>query len=100
MKLVLDTTNKTIKIEESVNLGELTETLERMLPLGLWKEFTLETNTQIVWSNPIIIRDYPYIINPYPYPTYPWYNPLPQIIYSDGITATPQLQTGTYCIET
>lgn len=99
MKLVLDTTNKTIKIEESVNLGELTNTLERMLPLGLWKEFKLETNTQIIWSNPIIIRDYPYI-NPFPYPTYPWYNPLPQMIYTNqGIEGQMQLQTGTYCIE-
>jgi hypothetical protein len=35
MKLQLDTTNKTIKIEELVNLGELTEMLEKILPNGL-----------------------------------------------------------------
>ena len=96
MKLLLDTTNKTIKIEESVTLGELTDTLEKMLPLGLWKEFTLETNTQIVWSNPIVIGNYPYIV---PYPTYPWYNP-PRVTYTnDGMLGQPQLQSGTYCIE-
>lgn len=101
MKIVLDTTNKTIKIEELVILGELVETLERILPMGLWKEFKLETNTQIVWSAPIIIRDY---TNPYRYPNidphYPWYNPVPWITYTEsGLTASYQLQTGTYCIE-
>lgn len=34
MKLQLDTTNKTIKIEELVNLQELTDALEKLLPDG------------------------------------------------------------------
>jgi len=94
MKIVLDTTNKTIKIEESVNLGELIDALDRLLP-GEWKTFKLETNTQIAWQNPIIVKEYPY----YPY-TWPWYNPLPQVTYSnDGLQGQFQLQSGSYCVE-
>ena len=56
MKLQLDTINKTIKIEGNVKLSELTETLDKILP-GLWKEFTLESNTTIInWQNPIYIQ--------------------------------------------
>jgi hypothetical protein len=72
MKLQFDTTNKTIKVEESVNLKELTETLEKLLPNGEWKEFTLQTNTVIQnFSSPVIIRErnYPY------WWTSPWYSP-------------------------
>lgn len=43
MKIQLDTTNKTIKVEESVKLQELTDALEKLLPNGEWKEFKLET---------------------------------------------------------
>jgi hypothetical protein len=76
MKLILDTTEKTIKIEESVNLKDLFEMLERLLPNGDWKEFKLETNTSIVWNNPSPIIINPYVPSPFdvPYqPTYPWY---------------------------
>lgn len=100
MKLVLDTTKKIIKIEESINLGELFETLERILPLNEWKGFILETNTQIVWNTPIILKEFIGTSPLYPYPTYPWYNPVPQITYTnDAIQGLPQLQIGTYCIE-
>ena len=44
MKIQLDTINKTIKIEEQVNLKELVKTLEKLLPKGLWKEFDLINN--------------------------------------------------------
>lgn len=58
MKIQLDTKNKTIKIEDDVKLSELVDTLERLLPKGKWKEFTLEVNTIIDrWSSPIIIRE-------------------------------------------
>jgi len=81
MKLQLDTTAKTIKVEESVKLSKLIETLKKLLPSNEWKDFTLETNTTIsYWTNPIIIREYPtypIIIREYPtYPkwtNYPWY---------------------------
>lgn len=71
MKLQLDTTNKTIQIEQDVNLQEMFDLLERLLPDGLWKEFTLIThqNTMII-NSPIVT---PIIIDRYPtYPTYPW----------------------------
>jgi hypothetical protein len=63
MKLQLDTENKTIKLEKDVVLSNLIETLEKLLPHGEWKEFTLETNTVIhQWSNPVVL---PSVI-PYP----------------------------------
>jgi len=71
MKLQLDTKEKVIRLEESVNLGEFTETLKLLLPDGLWKEYRLETNCTIFWNNPIVIEPY----RPY---TWPW------ITYTDG----------------
>ena len=69
MKIQLDTKEKTIRIEEKVNAEELFKTLKKLLPNDEWKGFTLEVNSQIIWTDPIIIN--PYIpINPYP-----WYNP-------------------------
>ena len=68
MKIQLDTKSKTVKLEESVNLGELQEMLEKFLPENQWKEYKLETNTVINnWSNPIIIDRY------HPRPYYPWW---------------------------
>lgn len=72
MKLQLDTKLKTIKIEETVNLGELTEMLEKLLPFGAWKEFTLEATIIHNWSSPIVIDKYqPYV----PYQNPWWQNP-------------------------
>ena len=56
MKIQLDTIQKTIKLESSVKLQELFDTLNKLLPGGQWAEFTLETNTIINWSNPIVIN--------------------------------------------
>lgn len=69
MKLQLDTINKTIKIEDNVSFQELIDVLEKLLPKGEWKKFTLETSTVINnWSSPIIIeKTVPR------YPSYPWY---------------------------
>ena len=71
MKIQFDTDNKTIKLESEVLLSKLVETLNKLLPNGEWKKFTLQTNTVIQhWSNPVVIREYP----TYPtYPRYPWY---------------------------
>lgn len=80
MKLQLDTTAKTIKIEKSINLGELTESLEKLLPNGLWKEFKLETNSIIEWRNPVIIDRYV----PYRQPWWEWC----KRTYSDEIMVT------------
>ena len=86
MKLQIDTTLKTIKVEGTVSLLELTETLERLLPNGVWKTFSLETGVEIIWSNPV-----PY----YPYwPYYPWWGTAPSpylygtMATNDGVTYT------------
>ena len=76
MKIPLDTENKTIKLEKDVVLAKLIETLEKLLPHGEWKEFTLETNTVIhQWSNPVVIPSViPYPVPPSPRPSWPWYS--------------------------
>ena len=86
MKIQLDTTAKTIRIEEPVNLGEFIELLDKqILPDGHWKEFKLETQTIIGWVNPVIINP----INPCPYP---WYD---QPYY----TTNSQLVSGVYNVD-
>jgi hypothetical protein len=77
MKIQLDTTAKTIKVEGSVNLNELYEALKKLLPQGEWKDFILEANTSITWINPITIQPYIYPYNPYPW----WGSP---VVYCGG----------------
>ncbi len=60
MKINLDYDRKIIGLESNTNLGEFFEKITKILPD--YKEWSLNTNTQIVWNNPITI---PYI------PTYP-----------------------------
>jgi len=60
MKIQLNTNDKTIKIEESVNICDLFKFLDKLLPkdspIGYWKDFKLETNTTITyWNNPIYV---------------------------------------------
>jgi hypothetical protein len=76
MKIQLDTTAKTIKVEEEVNLGELFDMLSKLLPDDLWKEYSVETNTTITWSSPIYIERTVY---PQPY----WYGQ-PWITYGSN----------------
>lgn len=92
MKIQLDTTAKTIRVEETVNLGELIDALKALLPDNLWKTFKLETSSVIYWSNPIVIERpvYPYV-NPY-YPT-----PLPWITYTD--VNVPHIESGVYNVQ-
>lgn len=72
MKIQLDTVNKTIQIEETINLGELMEQIQLILPNGLWKEFKLEVKTINYWTEPITLPYIPYT----PSPIYPLYNPI------------------------
>lgn len=65
MKLQLDTNLKTIKVEESVNLGELMEAIEKLLPN--WKEFKIEPTVMTEFVNPIVIDRYRWPIRPYWY---------------------------------
>ena len=85
MKIQLDTTNKTIKVEESVSLKELTEALEKLLPNDEWKGFKLETNTTIHnWAAPIIIRE-----RRWPLWDSPWYTTSNPRLYN---SSTSELQ--------
>lgn len=68
MKIQLNTTDKTIKVEENVELKELVNHLEKLLPkgspFGYWKDYKLKTNTTIYnWTNPIVIQ--PNYIQPF-----------------------------------
>ena len=74
MKIQIDTTNKILKIEESVNLKELFKIVNALLPND-WEEYTLENNSIIVgWEHPIIVET--------PYPVYPWNSPWSQPYYT------------------
>ena len=55
MKIQLDTKNKTITIEEDVNLHDFYESLNSILPDGKWREFTLKVTRITEWRNPITI---------------------------------------------
>lgn len=81
MKLQLDTTAKTIKVEGIVNLNELFIALRKLLPEGLWKKFSLESNTTIVWTTPVTVHPF--------YPYFPWWTPIPAIITCGPGTTNP-----------
>ncbi len=95
MKIQLDTINKTITIEEDVNLHDFYEEINSILPGGLWREFTLKVEKIKEWNNPITVTPHT-PINPYtnPYPTYP------QIWYTSSNSDNDTLITGIYNITT
>lgn len=55
MKIQLNFDTKVIKVEDNVNLGELIEKLQAMLPE--WKTWKLETNVTINWTSPVVIKE-------------------------------------------
>lgn len=68
MKIQIDTTAKTIKLESCEKLSALFDFLTSFFPNGEWEDYTLQTNTTIVnWGNPIIVRPTPIWVNPYTY---------------------------------
>ena len=86
MKLQLDTTKKTIKLESNVKISELVKTPKKLFPNGEWQDFTLETNVTIHgWSSPIFIKTYPTVT----YPTYPWY----EKVWCDGSNSSTTLSS-------
>lgn len=96
MKLQLDTDKKTIRIDGNVELKELLESLEKLLPKGLWKEFTLENNPLIHWESPIIIQEkhIPY------WPTPIWINtPTVMPLKNYEVFCSNNLKSGTFNIE-
>jgi len=67
MKIQLDTKNKTIKVEENVNLGEFITKVKLLLGKD-YENFTLEIGAITYWYNPITwTPSYPYYENPYYY---------------------------------
>lgn len=54
MKIQIDTTNKTIKLDSTCKIVELIAFLEKILPEE-YKTYKLETNTTIIgWNNPYV----------------------------------------------
>jgi hypothetical protein len=77
MKITIDTTKKTITLDENIPLFELCELMKNMFPNDKWKDYILVQNIKIN-IEPQIIPYTPYI--PYT-PTTP-INPLiPNIVY-------------------
>jgi hypothetical protein len=74
MKIQIDTTAKTIKLDEFVQMNDLIAELEKLFPNGEWKEYQLIHDVN--WTYPIIIKEYPiYPVNPPLQPCYPPLNP-------------------------
>lgn len=71
MKLTIDTTAKTIKVEEQVSMGDLQAEIEKLLPKE-WKEYQIIPHTIQLQSYPVYPATYPaspaYPLNPF------WYN--------------------------
>lgn len=86
MKIQIDTDKKVLRLESDVNLGEFIEKVKVLFPKGEWKEFSLETNVEIQWTNPIYI-------DRWTYPTYPWWYPSPTITYG---TTSQDVKDGSF----
>ena len=71
MKIQIDTTNKTVSFDENINLVELLETIQQILPDN-WKEYKLlSVNVTVNHKTIIEKKDY---VNPWKvYPNYPYY---------------------------
>lgn len=109
MKIQLDTINKTITIEEDVNLHDFYEELNSLLPGGLWREFTLKVSKIKDWNDPITITPSRPInplppFDPNPNHTSPYTNPYPpfypQVWYTTSGTDNITLNNGIYNITT
>lgn len=69
MKLHLDTSLKTIQVEEAINLGELYTLLDTLIPNGMWKSFTLSVGKGPTTFVPVLVPNYkPYGIRWWDYP--------------------------------
>lgn len=58
MKIQIDTGNKIIKVEEKVKVIELYDFLHKIFTYDELKQYSLDVNTIINWSNPITIDPY------------------------------------------
>ena len=94
MKIQLDTIQKTITIEEDVNLHDFYEQINSLLPSGLWREFTLKVTKITEWRDPITVTpntpinpyqpiDVPNTTNPFDIPgTQIWYGTSTDTVYN------------------
>ena len=111
MKLQLDTVEKTITIDQDVNLGDLVKTLNSLLPKKQWKEYKLTTNTVVYWQEaptPLFPNApiQPYYESPgtLPDPNFPWVVTcgMTEGIDSDSVrieNTNLKVAAGTYAIE-
>lgn len=102
MKIQLDTTNKTIKIEENILISKLINTLKGLLPNNEWKKYTLETHTVINnWGSPYIIKEIPIYPRPYypAYPTFPWYTTVGKTTTEYKVENQMSLKSGVFNVE-
>lgn len=84
MKLQIDTENKTIKLDHSVNLEEFFDKVDALFPEDEWRDYTLETDVAFPWTNPIVIRDLQPPVYPHPYP---WWINDPTYITCDNTSS-------------
>lgn len=102
MKIQIDTDNKIIRLENSINMGEFMEKINLLFPNDSWKEYKIETNTQVVWQEPIIVNQYPIYREPYPYwwakPIYYGTTTNTETTYNN-CSANTMLTSGTYNVE-
>lgn len=83
MKIQIDTVNKTLQIEEDVNLHDFIEQINGILPNGGWREYTLKVGVIEKFVNPITITPHT-PINPYQptgVPNTNPYDPIPNQIW-------------------
>ena len=98
MKIQIDTSKKVLRLEGDVNLEEFMSKVKKLFPEGEWREYKLETNVEIRWSNPITI-------DRWAYPAYPWWTSIaPTITYLDNSSGdvwmdSNEISSGVYCIE-
>lgn len=94
MKIQIDTDNKTIKVEEDINIKNLISLLKKLLPKE-WEKFTLKTNTTIDnWNYPYIITTEPADRNGWTY-----YNTYSKHTGVDCVSNDIKMNTGTYNVE-
>ena len=100
MKIQLDTIDKTITIEEDVNLHDFYEQINSILPGGLWREFTLKVTKIVEWREPITPHT---PINPYQpigVPNTNPYDPLNTQIWYTTNSGDIELNKGVFNITT
>jgi len=89
MKVKLDFDNKIITLENNVNLDEFIEKVKNIIPN--WKDWTLATESTIVWSDPILVPAKPY-------KPWDWWGYYPTIDYGTGTINKFDSITGSYCM--